>query len=59
MSEERTDENRIDWERRFYDPMVRLKWNSEIRVDPADHENGKHIGHRYFPDGTKEQFYVE
>jgi hypothetical protein len=59
MGEEKTDQNKKDWSRRFTDPMLMMKWKSEIRVEPAKKENGEFIGFRIYPDGTRERFVVE
>ena len=59
MSEPKTDTNKIDWSKRHIDPILKWKWNAEIRVEPAHSEKGDHVGFRIYPDGTREAFYVE
>lgn len=56
--EPKTDENKIDWSRRFFDPMMRWAWNNAITVTPANSEKGDTTGIRHFPDGTREVFHV-
>lgn len=59
MSVTQTDEDKIDWSERFWNPMMQFKWNAEIRIEPANKEKGDMIGFRIFPDGTREPFLVE
>ncbi len=59
MSEQKTDQNKFDWTKRFHDPMVRFKWNAETRVEPASKEKGNMHGWRIYPDGTREHFTIE
>lgn len=56
MSEQEKEE--INWLDRFWNPLVRMKWNAETRVEPAHKEDGQNIGYRIFPDGTRDQFIV-
>lgn len=46
------------WSQRRWNPEVKMRWNSEIDVIPADKERGKMFGTRIFPDGQKESFLV-
>lgn len=56
-SEPITDESKkaekVHWERRLYDPMVKNRWDAAIEVRP--HAGG---GTRIFPDGTREEYEV-
>ena len=56
---EKTDETKVDWSKRSVDPMVRMRWNASIKVNPANAADGHHYGTRFYPDGQTEDFYVE
>lgn len=56
--EQKTDQNKTDWQKRFHDPVMRWKWNAETRVERANAGKGELIGFRIFPDGTREMFTV-
>jgi hypothetical protein len=47
--------NPEDWKRRFYNPSVKMAWNSAIEVIPGSFENHT-PGTRIYPDGTQETF---
>lgn len=57
--EEKTDENKIDWGKRFTDPSMMDRWKASIRVEPANRDRGIFVGWRTFPDGTREPFTVQ
>ena len=52
------DTTNLPWERRHWDPYVKMIWNSLIKVEPANSEKGIYTGWRTYPDGYREQFTV-
>lgn len=58
MSEE-IKKDKVYWEDRFWNPMIRMNWNSAIEIiSPADRGKGIFHGTRKYPDGTLEEFTV-
>lgn len=53
ITTESSHEEKLKWEKRHVDPMIKSRWNAEIQVIPAG-DSG--IGFRIFPDGQREQF---
>lgn len=48
-------ENKRAWEKRHWNPAIKMAWNSAIKVIPA--ANGG-AGIRIYPDGKEEVFHV-
>lgn len=46
------------WAQRFWNPEVRMRWNSEIAVEPANRDKGHPLGTRIYPNGARETFRI-
>lgn len=58
-NEDRIVKNDAYWSQRHWNPEVKMRWNSEIAVEPANRDKGRHFGVRIFPNGARENFRVE